>query len=291
MYDFEKFSGLLKTYLTCLLACMPFLAFVQEPVVGAEYTLYNETHQLYASSINEIRRDSHGFYWLATERGLMRFDGRNFIEMNIPGNPFSRREVEKLNIQGDTLLIVYQGHGCQTLTISSLLHQTISNEQIDDGVFIAGNGIVLLQRDGTIVKIRNGKTIAAQRYTSPKKGLMLYHLGRLFISLPGNGAFELDTTDLKVRRRLPCEPEAYKESFSIVGDDVFLVTNGRAIMMDSTLTRIKNNDYGRPLGRSISALSSAAPRQQFFICNNNLLFGLMNDKFRSIPLPGLKISS
>jgi hypothetical protein len=288
LYDYEKLTRLLKSCLLYLLACLPLTAFVQEPVAGAEYTLYNETHQLYASSINDIRKDHHGFYWLATERGLIRFDGRNFIEINPPDQTYHRREIEKLNVRGDTLLIFYQGQGCHALHIGSLAFKTVTSQQIDDGILLAGNGILLLQRDGTIVKIRNGKTIAAQSYTSPKKGLMLYHRDRLYISLPGTGAFELDTSSLKVSRRLPCEPEAYKESFSIVGDDVFLVTNGRAIMMDQTLTRIKNNDYGKPLGRSISALTSSSPNHQFFICNNNLLFGLINSQFRSIPLPGLE---
>lgn len=56
-----------------------------QPVAGeTEYTLYNETQQLYGSSINDIQRDRYGFFWMATERGLIRFDGRNFIEVYPP---------------------------------------------------------------------------------------------------------------------------------------------------------------------------------------------------------------
>lgn len=279
---------MLRTFLISICLVLSLTAHLQEVTGDTEYTLYNETHQLYGSSINDIRRDAHGFFWLATERGLIRFDGRNFIEVVPPSEDYRRREIEKLHLKGDSLWLMYRGQGCQLLNISTLQFSIISNELIDDAASISGGGLVLLQEDGTLIKSRAGRQLAIKRYTRLKKGLLLFHLDRLFVSLPGTGAFELDTLDLSVRRRLPFDPEAYKESFSIIGEDVFFVTNGRAINFDKTLSSVREAYYGRPMGKQVSAVAGTGSSLRFIICNNNQLFEQRNGRFSRIPLPGLE---
>lgn len=267
---------------------LPLSGHLQVVTGETEYTLYNETQQLYGSSINDIRRDDHGFFWLATERGLIRFDGRNFIEVHPPSTGMGRREIEKLHLKGDSLWLIYRGQGCVLLNISTFKFTGITEEPVDDAAGISGGGMILLMEDGTLIKSRAGRQLAVRRYTRGKKGLLLVHLDRLFVSLPGTGAFELDTLDLSVRRRLPFDPEAYMESFSIIGDDVFFVTNGRAVNFDSTLTHVRNAYYGKPLGKQVSALAGTGSSLRFIICNNNQLFEQRNGRFNRIPLPGLE---
>ncbi|MCE2834230.1 MAG: hypothetical protein LW694_07595 [Chitinophagaceae bacterium] len=279
---------MLKTILISICLSLPLAAQLQEASGGTEYTLYNETQQLNGSSINDIRRDRYGFFWLATERGLIRFDGRNFIEVQPTEGTPVRREIVKLNLQGDSLWLMYRSQGCQILNIRNLQFHKVSDAPLDDATGIAGGGMFLLMEDGSIVKSRAGRIIAARRYTRPKKGLLLYHLDRLFVSLPGTGAFELDTADLSVRRRLPWDPEAYKESFSIIGEDVFFVTNGRAMRLDSTLTLVQDPNFGKILGKQVSAVTGTGHAMRFIICNNNQLVEQRNGAFRRIPLPGLE---
>jgi hypothetical protein len=279
---------LLKTLLISICLALPLAAHLQETAGDTEYTLYNETQQLYGSSINDIRRDRYGFFWMGTERGLIRFDGRNFIEITPPTEGFRRKEIEKLHLSGDSLWLMFRGQGCQLLNIKTLEFSSISDESIDDATGISGGGMILLMEDGTLIKSRSGRQLASKRYTRPKKGLLLFHRHRLFVSLPGTGAFELDTLDLSVRRRLPFDPEAYKESFSIIGDDVFFVTNGRAINFDKTLSTVRDAYYGRPMGKQVSAVAGTGSNLRFIICNNNQLFEQRNGKFSRIPLPGLE---
>ena len=279
---------MLRTLLISICLTLPLSGYLQEVSGETEYTLYNETHQLYGSSINDLQRDAHGFFWLATERGLIRFDGRNFIEVHPPVGKWGRMEIEKLHLRGDSLCLIYRGQGCQLLNVTNLRFSNVSDVPIDDAVGISGGGMILLQEDGTLIKSRAGKTLANRRYTRAKKGLLLFHMDRLFVSLPGTGAFELDTTDLSVRRRLPYDPEAYKESFSIIGEDVFFVTNGRAIKLDRTLTHIRELYYGKELGKQVSALAGTGSSLRFVICNNNQLYEQRNGGFSRIPLPGLE---
>ena len=59
-----------------------------------EYSItnYNSDNALPQNSINSMAFDRNGFLWLATEMGLVRFDGRNFREYNMRNSPlFSDR--------------------------------------------------------------------------------------------------------------------------------------------------------------------------------------------------------
>jgi ligand-binding sensor domain-containing protein len=67
------------------------------------FTLYNETNGLHRSAINDIGRDSSGYFWLATEKGLVRFDGRNFIDVAPDMPHFRYAEIVKLKFAGNSL--------------------------------------------------------------------------------------------------------------------------------------------------------------------------------------------
>lgn len=62
-----------------------------QSVPGYTITRYTDENGLPQNSVNAIAQDSKGFWWLATEAGLVRFDGQSFFTfdktiLNIPGN-------------------------------------------------------------------------------------------------------------------------------------------------------------------------------------------------------------
>src|SRR5258708_882720 len=48
---------------------------------------YNSDNALPQNSINDMAFDRNGFLWLATEMGVVRFDGKNFREYNMGNTP------------------------------------------------------------------------------------------------------------------------------------------------------------------------------------------------------------
>ena len=61
------------------------LMFLSEPCVFAQsfrMTLYTHRNSLPPFPVNEVLQDSSGFVWLATEKGLLRFDGRRFMTVD-----------------------------------------------------------------------------------------------------------------------------------------------------------------------------------------------------------------
>jgi len=69
----------------CLLQCILSSGQERQP----EYSIvnYNSDNALPQNSINDMAFDRNGFLWLATEMGVVRFDGRNFREYNRSNTP------------------------------------------------------------------------------------------------------------------------------------------------------------------------------------------------------------
>jgi len=69
----------------CLLACLSPKA--QVGARGYSVTHYNSDNALPQNSINGMAFDKNGFLWLATKKGIARFDGKNFREYNTDNCP------------------------------------------------------------------------------------------------------------------------------------------------------------------------------------------------------------
>lgn len=59
----------------------------QTTVPGYSVINYNSDNALPQNSINSMAFDSNGFLWLATEMGMVRFDGQHFREYNMANTP------------------------------------------------------------------------------------------------------------------------------------------------------------------------------------------------------------
>lgn len=59
----------------------------QTNLPGYSVINYNSDNALPQNSINDMAFDSNGFLWLATEMGMVRFDGKNFREYNMANSP------------------------------------------------------------------------------------------------------------------------------------------------------------------------------------------------------------
>ena len=72
-------------YCCCLLLFLPSKS--QTNVNGYSVVNYNSDNVLPQNSINDMAFDSNGFLWLATEMGMVRFDGQHFREYNMENSP------------------------------------------------------------------------------------------------------------------------------------------------------------------------------------------------------------
>ncbi len=78
----------LRTLLLCSSSLLLFLhAQEQTSLPGYSVINYNSDNALPQNSINDMAFDPNGFLWLATEMGMVRFDGQQFREYNMANSP------------------------------------------------------------------------------------------------------------------------------------------------------------------------------------------------------------
>lgn len=65
---------------------------------GYEVTHYTDENGLPQTSVKSIVRDARGNIWLATERGLVRFDGNRFVNFDNLGNSFDARTISGFHL-------------------------------------------------------------------------------------------------------------------------------------------------------------------------------------------------
>ena len=74
---------------------------------------YDISSGLPHNEINDIVKDQQGFIWIATENGLSRFDGFNFINFNHSTHPsiFKTNRILKIQRRGAKLYLLTAGDG------------------------------------------------------------------------------------------------------------------------------------------------------------------------------------
>lgn len=98
------------------ISCILFLAFflslslnalAQEPV----YRQFTNEHGLPSSEVYDVLQDHHGYMWFATDQGIVRYDGYNFLTYNendgLPENTVFDLELDK---QGNIWVNSIRGH-------------------------------------------------------------------------------------------------------------------------------------------------------------------------------------
>jgi hypothetical protein len=251
------------------------------------YTLYNENNGLNRSSINDIQRDGRGYYWLATEKGVIRFDGRNFTEILPDMKAFRTQEARKIHLEADSLYIIYRDSGCLALDLRYLNFREVTREPVSDIQRFSPVSFFIYYRNGILERRYPGGLQRTAIRSRSTQGIFTTYAGELLLSLPGNGVFIVDTLTLKWKRKLDLISEGYFESFSKTPDNLYFITNGRIRMIDDSfhvkeMTELRESDR-----LNVSYFKHVSPGHEILIRNNKFLVDLRSGRQRRLDLPGL----
>jgi ligand-binding sensor domain-containing protein len=253
----------------------------------ARQVMYDADKGMPRSYINDIAVDHLGFVWLATEKGVLRFDGRNFLEMD-PGIPgFSGRESDHIR-QGDkSLFIIYADSGCLFVDPADFEFRTLSRAPVADVASLPGNRLVVLEKNGTLAKYGPKGLLAKTANYMEKPGLLSMFQGQLLASLPGNGVYQVDTADMSLKRRLDILPDGYYEHFVPSPDGLYFISQASVLHIKRDLSidtafLSKNTETDR-----ISYMAFVKQRHAFLIRGNRQLVELRDGKSKPIRLPSL----
>ena len=95
-----------------------FLLFFLLPIICVSQSydekLFNYKNGLPANKVFDLVEDANKLIWLATDKGLVRFDGSNFVKIEV--KKYANRAIRKLKLYQNKLFIFYQNGGCTNAT-------------------------------------------------------------------------------------------------------------------------------------------------------------------------------
>lgn len=275
----------LPSVVGCLILLLSYRSHAQEKV--ARHVLYDGDRGLPRSYINDIAVDEGGYVWLATEKGVLRFDGRNFVEVD-PGIPgFAAREATRIRKGGKDIYIVYSDSGCLSVDPLRFDFKLLTRSPVADVAAIPGGRRIVLERNGTLARFGpSGMSVKTANYTE-KPGLLSWHGNRLLVSLPGNGMYQVDTADMSLRQRLEVLPDGYFEHFIPSPEGLLFITqtqvlNIRPDLSIDTVLVSKDSERNR-----VSFMEAVSKDHAFMIRGNRRLEEVRGGVSQDIRLPSL----
>lgn len=193
-----------KLFFLLLFLISGYVAWSQDRPVLFASTLYDKSGGLSRGYINDIVRDSHGYFWLATERGVIRFDGGNFLPARLLNSEFENLQIKKLRIHKDALYLLFETAPMVKLSLKDFSSTVVSREPILDMHVLSDSELIQIGKSGWLKKISDGKTVDSAQYemTSNIDALLQPWQGKLIFHRGGKGMLVLDPENLKVLRNL-----------------------------------------------------------------------------------------
>lgn len=163
------------------------------------YTQYTTKNGLPDNSIDDIVKDKQGIIWLATKKGLGRFDGSNFIhfQTNTHADFFKHEEVNKLYLHKHYLYLLSRKDGVLQLNTKTTTFKRITKIGVES-MAIHGDTTVILFENGKLELSVNNKSIAKRQFQTGYKASVVLSNSSVFLLLKDK---RLQLLDLKLQTK------------------------------------------------------------------------------------------
>ena len=101
--------------------------------------IFTTVNGLPDNTINDIQKDKEGYLWIATNKGIARFDGKNFISFSKNSHPlfFEDNVVNEIQIDDNRIYLISTKFGVQILdrirlTIKSFITDRVRSFDINN---------------------------------------------------------------------------------------------------------------------------------------------------------------
>jgi hypothetical protein len=188
-------------------------------------TYFDEMSGLSSNYVNDIEKDDFGFFWLATEKGLVRFDGLNFLEINQQfGLPtLSLTSIER---HGNRLSLIFENSSGYIFNLDNHTVLLKMQDPVVDIAWLRQDVLTVLYTSGKIEKLVGYKRVASVTY--PWSGATSYLSaanGQLVIGDYYKGVAVLDTGRLSMQATLPLVSDGIKKRPGSNRGDLFFYSN------------------------------------------------------------------
>ena len=105
---------------------------MQAQYIYAKIPPYDITSGLPHNEVNDIAIDKEGYAWIATDNGVSRYDGYNFINFNNTTHPgiFKNNIVNEIEKNGDVLYLLTAGDGLIEVNTQKIRFNKLSTDML-----------------------------------------------------------------------------------------------------------------------------------------------------------------
>lgn len=273
-------------------------------VVGDIYKVIDFIQDTISRDIKDMDIDSNGYLWLATERGVLRFDGHNFYEINVSNQEtfFPSAKVDYIEYHDGKVHLVSETEGLITIDIETFEINYPFKDGFYSIAFDRKNKLIYaLATDNSLIRIKDD-VIEEVRKVGETFGLIAVNDQGIFFSLKNDGMYFLDhehseLLSLTSKFGYPV-PSGFREQFfKFNSQDIgFVIENILLIIPENnfdnfeTLRVCEKGEYLLINTRELSISNGLSDK---YLCNNKLFQGenresYNQEEFNRI-LPGVDI--
>ena len=165
---------------------------------------YDISSGLPHNEINDIVKDQQGFIWIATENGLSRFDGFNFINFNHSTHPsvFKTNRILKIQRRGAKLYLLTAGDGLIQLQPKTIAFKKLYRSN-PVALTYSNDTTAILFDTGTLLFKVKSKTIFTLKFNVFDVSSLIIYKGKLIISLNNKKVVRIDPKTPFKRKIIP----------------------------------------------------------------------------------------
>lgn len=192
--------------------CWSFVAwcsfFTNDSALHAQYIYaqippYDINSGLPANEIYDVVKDESGYIWVATEKGLSRFDGYHFENFNSTSHPniFKDNRINRIKKNGDLLYLLTEADGLIVLNPKKLTFRKLSNDKPLSIAFSNDTTAFLFDTGHLVVKQNNKILFTEKAIVGPKASVLIYQ-GDLLLSANKSDIYRINLSSPAERTKI-----------------------------------------------------------------------------------------
>jgi ligand-binding sensor domain-containing protein len=171
--------------------------------IYAQMPPYDINSGLPDNEISDIVKDESGYIWIATGKGLSRFDGYHFQNFNSSSHPniFNDNRINEIKKNGDLLYILTEADGLILLNPQKLTFRKLSNDKPLSIAFSNDTTAFLFETGHLVVKQNNKILFTEKTVIGPKASILIYQ-GDLLLSANKSDVYRINLNSPSDRIKL-----------------------------------------------------------------------------------------
>ena len=168
--------------------------------------IFTTVNGLPDNTINDIQKDKEGYLWIATNKGIARFDGKNFISFSKHTHPlfFEDNVVNGIQIDDNSIYLISNKFGVKILDRISLKIKSFITDAVRS-FDIKNNRQLVLKNNGNLELYRHFKKEKTQSFAQFDPKSAIFYRNTIFVLSQGKGIIQSKDTNLQVEKIIPAD--------------------------------------------------------------------------------------